>query len=178
MHAGSVILTTGTFLRGMIHVGLEKHPAGRLGDQPSVGLAQTLERLGFAVGRLKTGTPPRLAKDTIDFSGLEERTADNPPVPFSFLSKAVWIKVAQVKCTCSRGVTRGGSGNITLRIPQGADVRDLHGQEGELGSILHARSVKFLRFSTQRKKLLAHFSKQAIFPLCCPTWRPLPLSLR
>eukprot|EP00075_Anas_platyrhynchos_P021542 XP_027310795.1 protein MTO1 homolog, mitochondrial [Anas platyrhynchos] len=92
VHAGSVILTTGTFLRGMIHVGLEKHPAGRLGDQPSVGLAQTLERLGFAVGRLKTGTPPRLAKDTIDFSGLEERTADNPPVPFSFLSKAVWIK--------------------------------------------------------------------------------------
>ncbi|XP_035398922.1 protein MTO1 homolog, mitochondrial isoform X2 [Cygnus atratus] len=92
VHAGSVILTTGTFLRGMIHVGLEKHPAGRLGDQPSIGLAQTLERLGFAVGRLKTGTPPRLAKDTIDFSGLEERTADNPPVPFSFLSKAVWIK--------------------------------------------------------------------------------------
>ncbi|NXK54471.1 MTO1 protein, partial [Chauna torquata] len=92
VHAGSVILTTGTFLRGMVLVGLEMHPAGRLGDQPAIGLAQTLEKLGFAVGRLKTGTPPRLAKDTIDFSGLEERTADNPPVPFSFLSKAVWIK--------------------------------------------------------------------------------------
>lgn len=79
----------------MIHIGLEMHPAGRLGDQPAIGLAHTLEKLGFAVGRLKTGTPPRLAKDTIDFSGLEERAADNPPVPFSFLSEAVWIKVGQ-----------------------------------------------------------------------------------
>ncbi|XP_067150211.1 LOW QUALITY PROTEIN: protein MTO1 homolog, mitochondrial [Apteryx mantelli] len=92
VHARSVILTTGTFLRGMVVIGLEMHPAGRLGDQPAIGLAQTLEKLGFAVGRLKTGTPPRLAKDTIDFSGLEKRTADNPPVPFSFLSRAVWIK--------------------------------------------------------------------------------------
>ncbi|XP_072711391.1 protein MTO1 homolog, mitochondrial isoform X2 [Ciconia boyciana] len=92
VHAGSVILTTGTFLRGMVLIGLEMHPAGRLGDQPAIGLAETLEKLGFAVGRLKTGTPPRLAKDTIDFSGLEERAADNPPVPFSFLSEAVWIK--------------------------------------------------------------------------------------
>lgn len=93
VHAGSVILTTGTFLRGMVLIGLEMHPAGRLGDQPAIGLAQTLEKLGFTMGRLKTGTPPRLTKDTIDFSGLEERVADNPPVPFSFLSEAVWIKV-------------------------------------------------------------------------------------
>ncbi|NXX39095.1 MTO1 protein, partial [Tricholaema leucomelas] len=101
--AGSVVLTTGTFLRGTVLIGLETHPAGRLGDQPAIGLAQTLERLGFAVGRLKTGTPPRLAKDTIDFRGLEERTADNPPVPFSFLSKAVWIKPeAQLSCYLTR----------------------------------------------------------------------------
>ncbi|NXL95056.1 MTO1 protein, partial [Alectura lathami] len=103
VRAGSVILTTGTFLRGMVLVGLEMHPAGRLGDQPAVGLAQTLEKLGFAVGRLKTGTPPRLAKDTIDFSGLEERAADNPPVPFSFLSEAVWIKPEdQLSCYLTR----------------------------------------------------------------------------
>uniref|UniRef100_A0A8C8EG41 5-taurinomethyluridine-[tRNA] synthase subunit MTO1, mitochondrial n=1 Tax=Otus sunia TaxID=257818 RepID=A0A8C8EG41_9STRI len=103
IHAGSVILTTGTFLRGMIFIGLEMHPAGRLGDQPAIGLAQTLEKLGFAVGRLKTGTPPRLAKDTIDFSGLEERAADNPPVPFSFLSEAVWIKPEdQLSCYLTR----------------------------------------------------------------------------
>ncbi|XP_030091706.2 protein MTO1 homolog, mitochondrial isoform X1 [Serinus canaria] len=103
VRAGSVILTTGTFLRGMIHIGLEMHPAGRLGDQPAIGLAHTLENLGFAVGRLKTGTPPRLAKDTIDFSGLEERAADNPPVPFSFLSEAVWIKPEdQLSCYLTR----------------------------------------------------------------------------
>ncbi|XP_074847116.1 5-taurinomethyluridine-[tRNA] synthase subunit MTO1, mitochondrial isoform X2 [Carettochelys insculpta] len=99
VHAGSVILTTGTFLRGMVFIGLEKHPAGRLGDQPSIGLAQTLEKLGFAVGRLKTGTPPRLAKDSVDFSKLQRHMADNPPVPFSFLSEAVWIKPEdQVSC--------------------------------------------------------------------------------
>ncbi|XP_019376018.1 PREDICTED: protein MTO1 homolog, mitochondrial [Gavialis gangeticus] len=92
VHAGSVILTTGTFLRGMVLIGLERHPAGRLGDPSSTGLAQTLEKLGFAVGRLKTGTPPRLAKDTIDFSILEKQWADSHPVPFSFLSETVWIK--------------------------------------------------------------------------------------
>lgn len=95
MHAGSVILTTGTFLRGVIVIGLETHPAGRIGDQPSIGLAQTLENLGFTIGRLKTGTPPRLRKDSVDFSVLERETADDPPVPFSFLSGAVWIKVGQ-----------------------------------------------------------------------------------
>ncbi|NXK24407.1 MTO1 protein, partial [Arenaria interpres] len=103
VHAGSVVLTTGTFLRGMVLIGLETQPAGRLGDQPAVGLAQTLEKLGFAVGRLKTGTPPRLARDTIDFSRLEERAADNPPVPFSFLSEAVWIKPEdQLLCYLTR----------------------------------------------------------------------------
>nr|XP_056712329.1 protein MTO1 homolog, mitochondrial [Euleptes europaea] len=92
VHAGSVILTTGTFLRGMILIGLEMHPAGRMGDQPSLGLAQTLEKLGFTMGRLKTGTPPRLLKDSIDFSVTERQPADNPPVPFSFLNEVVWIK--------------------------------------------------------------------------------------
>ncbi|XP_066468535.1 protein MTO1 homolog, mitochondrial isoform X2 [Tiliqua scincoides] len=92
VHSGSVVLTTGTFLRGMILIGLEMYPAGRMGDQPSIGLAQTLENLGFTIGRLKTGTPPRLVKDSIDFSVLEKQKADNTPVPFSFLSETVWIK--------------------------------------------------------------------------------------
>ncbi|XP_042543056.1 protein MTO1 homolog, mitochondrial [Dipodomys spectabilis] len=90
--AESVILTTGTFLRGMIVIGLDKYPAGRLGDQSSVGLAQTLEKLGFTVGRLKTGTPPRIAKDSINFSILNKQTPDSPSVPFSFLNETVWIK--------------------------------------------------------------------------------------
>uniref|UniRef100_H0XV36 5-taurinomethyluridine-[tRNA] synthase subunit MTO1, mitochondrial n=1 Tax=Otolemur garnettii TaxID=30611 RepID=H0XV36_OTOGA len=92
IYAESVILTTGTFLRGMVVIGLEMHPAGRLGDQPSIGLAQTLEKLGFAVGRLKTGTPPRIAKDSINFSILNKQTPDNPSLPFSFLNETVWIK--------------------------------------------------------------------------------------
>ncbi|XP_053520029.1 protein MTO1 homolog, mitochondrial [Artibeus jamaicensis] len=92
VHADSVILTTGTFLRGMIVIGLETHPAGRLGDQPSIGLAQTLEKLGFVVGRLKTGTPPRIAKESINFSILNKQTPDNPPKPFSFINETVWIK--------------------------------------------------------------------------------------
>uniref|UniRef100_A0A6P8PP12 5-taurinomethyluridine-[tRNA] synthase subunit MTO1, mitochondrial n=1 Tax=Geotrypetes seraphini TaxID=260995 RepID=A0A6P8PP12_GEOSA len=92
LHAGSVVLTNGTFLRGMVGIGLKSVPAGRLGDQPSVGLAQTLENLGFAIGRLKTGTPPRIAKDSVDFTVLKKQTADIPPVPFSFLSDSVWIQ--------------------------------------------------------------------------------------
>ncbi|CAK6446834.1 unnamed protein product [Pipistrellus nathusii] len=92
VYADSVILTAGTFLRGMIVIGLEMHPAGRLGDQPSIGLAQTLEKLGFVVGRLKTGTPPRIAKDSINFSILNKHTPDNPSIPFSFINETVWIK--------------------------------------------------------------------------------------
>ncbi|ERE74908.1 putative protein MTO1 like protein [Cricetulus griseus] len=92
IYAESVILTTGTFLRGMMVIGLEMHPAGRLGDQPAIGLAQTLEKLGFVVGRLKTGTPPRLAKESINFNILTKQTPDNPSIPFSFLSETVWIK--------------------------------------------------------------------------------------
>ncbi|XP_045862593.1 protein MTO1 homolog, mitochondrial [Meles meles] len=92
VQAESVVLTTGTFLRGMIVIGLETHPAGRLGDQPSIGLAQTLEKLGFVVGRLKTGTPPRIAKQSINFSILNKQTPDNPSIPFSFINETVWIK--------------------------------------------------------------------------------------
>lgn len=92
IYTESVILTTGTFLRGMIIIGLETYPAGRLGDQPSIGLAQTLEKLGFVVGRLKTGTPPRIAKESVDFNILKKHTPDDPPMPFSFLSERVWIK--------------------------------------------------------------------------------------
>ncbi|XP_027953585.1 protein MTO1 homolog, mitochondrial isoform X3 [Eumetopias jubatus] len=92
VHAESVVLTTGTFLRGVIVIGLETHPAGRLGDQPSIGLAQTLEKLGFVVGRLKTGTPPRIAKESVNFSILNKQTPDNPSIPFSFINETVWIK--------------------------------------------------------------------------------------
>ncbi len=89
IRAGAVVLTTGTFLRGMIHCGEERIPAGRVGEAPSVGLSATLERAGFALGRLKTGTPPRLDGRTIDWAGLEVQEGDDPPVPFSFLTERI-----------------------------------------------------------------------------------------
>lgn len=93
---GAVVLTTGTFLRGLIHLGAERIPAGRVGDDPSVGLAVTLERAGFCLGRLKTGTPPRLDGRTIDTSGLDKQQGDDRPTPFSFLNDA--ITTPQVAC--------------------------------------------------------------------------------
>ena len=93
---GKVILTTGTFLRGLIHMGETKIPAGRIGDAPSNGLSDTLERAGFELGRLKTGTPARLKGGTIDWSILEEQPGDDIPVPFSFLTKK--ITTPQISC--------------------------------------------------------------------------------
>ncbi|MDB5492637.1 MAG: tRNA uridine-5-carboxymethylaminomethyl(34) synthesis enzyme MnmG [Micavibrio sp.] len=93
---GAVVLTTGTFLRGLIHRGDERIAAGRVGEAPTVGLAITLERLGFPLGRLKTGTPARLDGRSINFSILEEQPGDNPPQPFSFMNTEV--TVPQISC--------------------------------------------------------------------------------
>ncbi len=87
--AKTVIVTTGTFLRGLIHVGLEHYEAGRMGDLASVGLSQSLKGLGIELGRLKTGTCPRLDGRTIDFSKMEPQHSDDPPVPFSFLTEKI-----------------------------------------------------------------------------------------
>ena len=103
--AGAVIITTGTFLRGLIHRGDDQTPAGRVGEKPSVGLAAALEGLGLAMGRLKTGTPPRLDGRTIDWSGLEVQPGDDPPTPFSFLTDR--IRVPQVPCHIT-GTTEAG----------------------------------------------------------------------
>ncbi len=84
--AGAVVLTTGTFLRGEIHLGLERWPAGRVGDAPAVRLADSLARAGFALKRLKTGTPPRLDGRTIAFDGLRRQPGDDPPEAFSTLT--------------------------------------------------------------------------------------------
>src|SRR5215210_1143141 len=98
--AAAVILTTGTFLRGLIHIGERKIPAGRMGEGPAVGLAGTLERFGFGLGRLKTGTPPRLDGRTIDWAGVAKQAGDDEPVPFSALTGR--ITTPQIEC----GITR------------------------------------------------------------------------
>ena len=98
--AGAIVLTTGTFLRGLIHIGERQIPAGRVGEAPSVGLSLTLARLGLALGRLKTGTPPRLDGRTIDWNAVEMQPGDEPPEPFSTLTER--IEQPQVQC----GITR------------------------------------------------------------------------
>ncbi|HEV7256303.1 MAG TPA: tRNA uridine-5-carboxymethylaminomethyl(34) synthesis enzyme MnmG [Bosea sp. (in: a-proteobacteria)] len=97
---GTVVLTTGTFLRGLIHIGEAKIPAGRVDEAPSLGLSATLERHRFPLGRLKTGTPPRLDGRTIDWAALEMQAGDDPPEPFSALTSA--ITTPQISC----GITR------------------------------------------------------------------------
>ena len=94
--AKTVILTTGTFLRGLIHVGLTSYAGGRAGDLPSIGLSDSLGQFGFEIGRLKTGTPARLDARTIDFSKLEPQYGDEPPIPFSFSTER--IELPQMPC--------------------------------------------------------------------------------
>ena len=100
IRAGAVVLTTGTFLNGLIHMGETKIPAGRVGDAPSIGLSKTLYSLGLAMGRLKTGTPPRLDGTTIDWAALEVQHGDDPPSPFSFLTER--ITTPQTVCHITR----------------------------------------------------------------------------
>jgi tRNA uridine 5-carboxymethylaminomethyl modification enzyme len=106
--AGAVVLTTGTFLRGLIHIGEKQTPAGRVGEAPALGLSATLARLGFVLGRLKTGTPPRLDGRTIDWASLEMQPGDTPPEPFSVLTER--IETRQIQC----GITRTTSSTHRL----------------------------------------------------------------
>ncbi|MDX2157819.1 MAG: tRNA uridine-5-carboxymethylaminomethyl(34) synthesis enzyme MnmG [Hyphomicrobiaceae bacterium] len=96
LRAGAVVLTTGTFLRGLIHMGETRIPAGRVGEAPAVALAERIEALGVAMGRLKTGTPARLDGRTIAWDRLDRQHGDDPPVPFSFLTGR--ITTPQVAC--------------------------------------------------------------------------------
>ena len=100
LSCAAAVLTTGTFLRGLIHIGERQTPAGRVGEAPAVGLSLTLERLGLTLGRLKTGTPPRLDGTTIDWGAVEMQPGDDPPEPFSTLTHH--IETPQIPC----GITR------------------------------------------------------------------------
>jgi tRNA uridine 5-carboxymethylaminomethyl modification enzyme len=98
--AGAVVITTGTFLRGLIHLGEQNWPAGRVGEAPALGLSASFERAGFTMGRLKTGTPPRLDGTTIDWSAVEMQPGDDPPEPFSVMTDRITTR--QIQC----GITR------------------------------------------------------------------------
>lgn len=100
LSAGAVVITTGTFLRGLIHLGEKNWPAGRVGEAPAMGLSASFERVGFTLGRLKTGTPPRLDGSTIDWSAVEMQPGDDPPEPFSVMTGR--ITTPQIQC----GITR------------------------------------------------------------------------
>ncbi len=101
--AAAVVITTGTFLRGLIHLGEQSWPAGRIDEAPAMGLSGSFEALGFALGRLKTGTPPRLDGRTIDWSAVEMQPGDDPPEPFSVLTPA--ITTPQIECGITRTTT-------------------------------------------------------------------------
>ncbi len=100
IRAKSVVLTTGTFLGGVIHIGNERIPAGRIGDKPSNHLSKKIRELKLPIGRLKTGTPPRLIKNSINWNKVEMQSADNNPIPFSYMTKKIIIQ--QIQC----GITR------------------------------------------------------------------------
>jgi tRNA uridine 5-carboxymethylaminomethyl modification enzyme len=100
LSAGAVVITTGTFLRGLIHLGEKNWPAGRVGEAPAMGLSRSFEHAGFTLGRLKTGTPPRLDGRTIDWLAVEMQPGDDPPEPFSVMTDR--ITTPQIQC----GITR------------------------------------------------------------------------
>lgn len=100
IHCGAIVLTTGTFLRGLIHIGERKITAGRMNEPASIGLSAAMSRIGFRLGRLKTGTPPRLDGQTVDWAGLDMQAADADPVPFSLMTDE--IVNPQIEC----GITR------------------------------------------------------------------------
>jgi tRNA uridine 5-carboxymethylaminomethyl modification enzyme len=110
LSAGAVVLTTGTFLNGVIHIGSQQVPAGRMGEQPSVGLAEDLRRIGFDTRRLKTGTPPRLDGKTVDWARLERQKGDEVPEPFSYLTTR--IANPQIDCHITR--TNAGAHRVIL----------------------------------------------------------------
>src|SRR3990170_6432141 len=107
-HGRKVILTTGTFLRGLIHVGEKNYAAGRAGDFSAQGLSGSLAELGFSIGRLKTGTCPRLDGRTIDYSRLQVQHGDESPIPFSFSTE----KIVQKQIPCHITYTNGGTHEI------------------------------------------------------------------
>ncbi len=142
VRAPSVVLTSGTFLRGIIHLGEERRPAGRIGEKASVALADRIAAIGFAPGRLKTGTPPRLDGRTIDWASLQEQRGDDPPEPFSVMTTR--IETPQVSCHITR-TTAATHEAIRANLDRAPSTRDR-----SMGAVLAiARRSKTRSFASQ-----------------------------
>ncbi|HME42988.1 MAG TPA: tRNA uridine-5-carboxymethylaminomethyl(34) synthesis enzyme MnmG [Syntrophorhabdales bacterium] len=145
-HGKTVVLTTGTFLRGLIHIGLQQFEAGRMGDFASVGLSENLRKLGFELGRLKTGTCPRLNGCTIDFPKLEAQASDDPPKPFSFLTS----KITQQLIPCFMTYTNERTHEI---IRSGLDRSPLYSGRIKGTGVRYCPSIedKIVKFAERKR---------------------------
>jgi tRNA uridine 5-carboxymethylaminomethyl modification enzyme len=157
-----VVITTGTFLGGEIHIGLECTPAGRMGEAATFGLSKSLKDAGFKLGRLKTGTPPRLAKNTIDFSILEEQPGDDPPTPFSFLNDSVSV---QEQLLCHATYTNQATHDV---VRANLD-KSIHIRETVKGPrYCPSLESKIIRFSDKEKHIIwlepEGFESDIIYP--------------
>ena len=175
VEAQTVIITTGTFLNGLIHCGENKYPAGRSGEPPSVMLGEALRRLGFEIGRLKTGTPPRLDARTIDFSRFQVQAGDPIPTPFSFRTKAI----TQPQTVCWIGYTNAETHRIIRENVHRAPLYS--GQIKGIGPrycpSIEDKIVKFpdkpqhQLFSSPREWIRTRFTSMACPPRCPSTSR-------
>lgn len=159
---GKVVITTGTFLGGEIHIGLDAFPSGRMGEAATTGLSKSLREAGFQLGRLKTGTPPRLDKKSINFEILEEQNGDEPPVPFSYLNDKVVVE-QQLKCYST--YTNSASHDI---IRQNLD-KSLHIRESVKGPrYCPSLESKVIRFAEKDRHIIwlepEGFDNDIIYP--------------
>ncbi|KUJ11778.1 glucose-inhibited division protein A subfamily [Mollisia scopiformis] len=157
-----VVITTGTFLGGEIHIGLECHPAGRMGEAATFGLSKSLRDAGFQLGRLKTGTPPRLARDTIDFGVLEAQQGDDPPTPFSYLNNTVAV---QEQMLCYATYTNEGTHDV---VRANLD-KSIHIRESVKGPrYCPSLESKVIRFADKQKHIVwlepEGFNSDVIYP--------------
>jgi glucose-inhibited division protein A len=158
----SVVITTGTFLGGEIHIGLEAYPSGRMGEAATFGLSKSLRDAGFKLGRLKTGTPPRLDRRTIDFATLEAQPGDDPPTPFSYLNNRVQV---QDQLPCFATYTNADSHAI---IRANLD-KSIHIRETVRGPrYCPSLESKIIRFSDKSKHIIwlepEGFDNDVIYP--------------
>lgn len=157
-----VVLTTGTFLGGEIHIGLDVYPSGRIGEAATFGLSKSLRDAGFSLGRLKTGTPPRLAKRSINFNVMEKQYGDDPPVPFSYLNKTVSV---ENQLLCYSTYTNESSHNVIRANLE----KSIHIRETVKGPrYCPSLESKIIRFSDREKHIIwlepEGFNSEVIYP--------------